>query len=404
MLFNALKAVGKNKLHKKLPGGCDSQDFTAAVADFSLAHTELMAFRAALKIQEVVNKASELAAASQEMAATTQEVSASTQEINAGMHEVKTDAMENINQIDNLEELTAEVKTTLGAMTGNTGKLAGRIKNIDAISQNVSEIADQTNLLSLNAAIEAARAGEHGRGFSVVAEEVRKLAGQTKSAVSEVKEISNYINNEAILVGQAVSGVEEVFEKYISGVGDVSGKIRHSVARIEESTEASDNIANAMQQQAAVTDSLARLAQDLTESANFVDLLTSDANYLAKTVSGHIKLTGSDLPVSILAARLVDHANFLRQAIAGAGKNIALPDHHQCAFGKWYDANYDRYKHLQEYTAVDEPHAQVHAAALALARECNVSNAEAVLAASMQILDAFIKLLLVFEKEAAATG
>ncbi len=368
--------------------------FTAAIADFSLAHTELMAFRAALKIQEVVERSTELAAASQEIAATTQEVSASTEEISAGMYDVKADAENNISRINNLEHLTGEVQSTLEKMTDNTGKLADRIKNIDVISQNVSEIADQTNLLSLNAAIEAARAGEHGRGFSVVAEEVRKLAGQTKTAVNEVKNISEYINNEAGMVGAAVTGVDQVLGQYMSEVGEVSVRIRHSLSKIEESTEASESIASAMQQQASVTDNLAKLAQELTESANFVDVLVNDANRLNEIVKGHIKFTEDDSSVGILAARLVDHGNFLRRTITQAGKNADLPDHHQCAFGKWYDQNYDRYKHLKEFQDIEEPHRRVHEAAMMLSREKTVANADNIVSASTDILESFVKLRL----------
>jgi len=152
-LFLTLFKRPSNQKNKLPSNDCASDIFTAAIADFSLAHTELMTFRAALKIQEVVEKSTELAAASQQIAATTQEVSASTEEISAGMYEVKEDAEKNILRINNLEQLTGDVQSTLGKMTDSTGKLVNRIKNIDTISQNVSEIADQTNLLSLNATI-----------------------------------------------------------------------------------------------------------------------------------------------------------------------------------------------------------------------------------------------------------
>lgn len=388
----------KGAANKPPVGDYTSEIFTAAIADFSLAHTELMAFRAALKIQEVVERSTELAAASQEIAATTQEVSASTQEISAGMYEVRADAENNISRINNLEHLTGDVQSTLEKMTDNTGKLVNRIKNIDVISQNVSEIADQTNLLSLNAAIEAARAGEHGRGFSVVAEEVRKLAGQTKSAVNEVKTISEYINDEAGVVGAAVTGVDQVLGQYMSEVSEVSDRIRHSLSKIEESTEASESIASAMQQQASVTDNLAKLAQELTESANFVDVLVNDSQRLNEIVSGHIKFTQDDSPVGILAARLVDHGNFLRKTITQAGKNVDLPDHHQCAFGKWYDQNYERYKHLKEFRDIEEPHRRVHEAAIMLSGEKTVANADNIVTASTDILESFVKLRLSMEK------
>lgn len=372
------------------------------MADFSLAHTELIAFRAALKIQQVVSQASDLAATSQEMAANTEEVSASSQQISATIQEVKNGAFDNIKKIDHLDNLSFEVKSTLEKMINDTKNLVNKINNIDDITQNVSNIADQTNLLSLNAAIEAARAGENGRGFSVVAEEVRKLAGQTKSAVSEVKNISDEINGEVSMVVEAVTGVQTIFNQYITNVNFVSDKTRHSVQQIEESAEASENIAHAMQQQAVATENLAKLAQDLTESVDFGDVLLNDSDHLVEIVKPHISVIESASVVSILAARLVDHAAFLKQAIHAAGKNEKMAGHHECAFGKWYDRNIDNYKHLNEYMAIDEPHRRVHEASHALSQNKTLENADALLVASTDVLLGFIKLLSRLKGQSAA--
>jgi len=101
-------------------------------------------------------------------------------------------------------------------MVANATELAQKTRNIDTINQNIADIADQTNLLALNAAIEAARAGEHGRGFSVVAEEIRNLANQTKEAVSEVKNISTDMIDKTMVTSNAVNVVKGAFGEYIN--------------------------------------------------------------------------------------------------------------------------------------------------------------------------------------------
>ncbi|SFG27439.1 methyl-accepting chemotaxis protein [Desulfotomaculum arcticum] len=380
----------------------DMINFISALSGFSLVHTELMAFRASLKIQEVVQKASDLAATSQEMAATTEEVSASAQQISAGMQQVRAGSVENINKIDSLDQLSNQVGATLDKMVGDTGNLVNRIKKIDNISQNVSEIADQTNLLSLNAAIEAARAGEHGRGFSVVADEVRKLAGQTKTAVSEVKTISDQINGDAMMVGDAVTGVQKTFDNYMNEVREVSDRTRQSVNQIEETAEASETIAQAMTQQATATESLAKLAQELTASVDFGDVIVNDANHLIAIVEPYLKFTESDSIISTLAARLFDHAVFLKNVINNAGKGGTTITHHDCAFGKWYDANRNKFNHINEFKAIDEPHRLVHEAGRLLAEEKNLENTDLLIKSSVQILEGFVKLLDVFKKKDAA--
>ncbi|KHF27021.1 Heme-based aerotactic transducer HemAT [Anoxybacillus sp. BCO1] len=84
------------------------------------------------------------------------------------------------------------------------GKLQQAMKEIEHIASLVTSIADQTNMLSLNASIEAARAGEHGKGFAVVADEVRKLATQTKQSVADVSRVLSDIHDHIVAMSQSL--------------------------------------------------------------------------------------------------------------------------------------------------------------------------------------------------------
>jgi len=126
--------------------------------------------------------------------------------------------------IDNIRE-SAEVENQLSDKLRELSTDAGQVKDILTI---IGDIADQTNLLALNAAIEAARAGEHGRGFAVVADEVRKLAERTQKSLTEIQASVNVIVQNILEASGQISVNSEKFEALVASSNEVDEKVVQS--------------------------------------------------------------------------------------------------------------------------------------------------------------------------------
>jgi len=144
-----------------------------------------------------------------------------------------------------------KIENQMNLISNTVLKLAEQNRTIGEITSSVADIADQSNLLAVNAAIEAAKAGEHGRGFTVVAQEIRSLADQSKKATAQVKEILNEINksvNQAVGVTEQGSRTVEEGRKLVALSGEV---IELLADNVEETAEASIQISSSNQQQMA---------------------------------------------------------------------------------------------------------------------------------------------------------
>ncbi|MFM2588759.1 methyl-accepting chemotaxis protein [Vibrio sp. TBV020] len=196
------------------------------------------------------------------------------------------------NTVDNIQGLASQ----LGTASQAVADLDNDVNNIVKVLDVIGDIAEQTNLLALNAAIEAARAGEQGRGFAVVADEVRNLAGRTQDSTKEIQQMITNLQEGSRNAIQTMEVCAETSQNTVEESQHASEALQQIVVALESITQMSHQIATAAAEQTQVSDDISQrinmieesgnqLSGVVTESHNSTQSLTQLSNELENWVS-----------------------------------------------------------------------------------------------------------------------
>lgn len=227
-----------------------------------------------------------LASAMDQMSATVREISGNIVETADQADQASNMAREGKALSDAVHESIRQLTETVGRISNSVEEVAQQTQNIADAAQIIENIADQTNLLALNAAIEAARAGEQGRGFAVVADEVRNLAGKTQQSTKEIYAIIENLKLKTTeAVGISKKGIEDA-RLGITKVDENAQMLNGIVEAINRIAEMSLSIASATEEQALVVNDInqqvSSISQRSDENNRETENLTDAINDLEK--------------------------------------------------------------------------------------------------------------------------
>lgn len=326
------------------------------------------------KMENIVEASHSVSSSTEQVSASINEVANHAVKVAEGTEEAVTSAEKSKHVIHTALKDIQQMGTVYNDVVTQIKQLNEEIEQTQSIVKVIQEITEQTNLLALNASIEAARAGEHGQGFSVVANEVRKLAEHTKEQTLQItknmeslQEVSHHVttkmNSTERLVNQSITEAQhadEALQQIISSIQGINASTSQIAAMTEEQTSAVTEIA---ERNTAMFD-LGNLTMDISkQTAQIIfDLSKQIDKYRLTFFQTNIEFQAKD----IVKAAITDHLlwkwrvyNMLLDLETLDSKRVS--SHKACRLGKWYYS--DLPAHITSnsiFQQLEEPHQKVH--------------------------------------------
>ena len=264
----ALKEIANNIERDSQTVKQEASQVAAASEEVSATVEELTA--QVDSVNSNVNNASaaieEMTSGIEEVAASAQNVAHASQKLSEEAQKVSQLANEGQKAILSITDVIVQTREKADVTFQIVEKLSESAKNIGEIVDTINSIAEQTNLLALNAAIEAARAGEAGRGFAVVADEIRKLAEESKQATQNIANILRGIVDSSMKASEATKETVEIVNKAYSESDLVKSQFEQILQSIVRMSQMTENLAASAQEQSAAAEEMSSAMDSASKS------------------------------------------------------------------------------------------------------------------------------------------
>jgi len=328
------------------------------------------------------------AATSEEMSAATEDISNYVQDSHKSTSKSIDESIDAIEKINKSFELFTETRSKTNVVQDTMTQVNIETKKINDIISIIKGVADQTNLLALNASIEAARAGEAGRGFSVVAEEIKKLAESTKIQVEFIQTIITNLTNETFKATTELNGVIKSFDDSKEFMGEAIGSIEGMKGSLTGIGDSFVEISANIEEQTAAAEEMAGSLEIVNEKAFELKEhthKTGKAFYETSKLIDDIRLislaNADNCPSAIkIEVAISDHLIWRWRVYNMILGNDVLDEatvgtHNICRLGKWLATINSDDKNVQRIIReLDKPHEALHVLAKEAIRYYNSGN------------------------------
>ncbi|HEA25763.1 MAG TPA: HAMP domain-containing protein [Ectothiorhodospiraceae bacterium] len=316
-----------------------------------------------------------VATAVTEMSASIQEVTQNTNSAAEAADKSSQEALEGSRIVEEVISSIGNLGIKMDAMVKTIRELEQDSQNIGSVLEVINGIAEQTNLLALNAAIEAARAGEQGRGFAVVADEVRGLASRTQESTNEIRSMIERLNNQVNEVVTTTEAGQVEVENTTSKVAESGTALKHIVDSVTTINDMMTQIAAATLEQSQVAEEINLSIVNVSKVANHTAGVADKTLLASNSISNKVE----ELRGAVTTFKITDQRLSLEQAKAAhlawrgrvrnyldghGGLSLAqATSHFECAFGEWYySTGKANLGSILEFQQIEPPHAAMHQA------------------------------------------